>query len=73
MLRELGEDVPEETAETHEVDHWILTYFAAIQPGRCGNILDQPIWLYDVAIIGDAVVGEAERHAIEKASKKGKH
>lgn len=45
-------------------------YFAAIEPGRVA-LWDVPVWLSDVAKIGDMVRAKAEKEIYDAASNKG--
>ena len=51
---------------THEYTN---LYFTAIEPSRAGSLLCAPVWITDVARIGDQVMNEARAEAMKDAKR----
>jgi len=46
-------------------------YFGMIEPARCGSLLSAPVWVADVAKIGDEVMGEVQAEMMREAKRGG--
>lgn len=52
-----------------EAQFFATIYFTTLRPGRAGDLLAKPVWLLEVAEIGDLVQAEAEREIYDSMPK----
>tara|TARA_Y100000588_G_C14100696_1_gene858708 strand:- start:479 stop:727 length:249 start_codon:yes stop_codon:yes gene_type:complete len=71
ILKELGADIPESWLDTDDpwIAHQANTYMVTIRENRIGNLLEEPMWMLQLAQLGDEVWYRAQAEMLKKPKK----